>query len=103
MKDSGLNFSDGSCQSVLLLSILPLLPSDFNTLESNPRMYCGLPLCTGECTRAARLVRSRALRLAFGKKELEGEDEQVRHEAAEGRRGSSSFGAAVAVADCDPT
>ena len=64
-------------------------------------MNCGLSLRTGECTRAARLVRSRALRLAFGKKEVDREDEQVRREVAEERRGSSSFGATDAVAGSD--
>jgi hypothetical protein len=63
-------------------------------------MCCGLSLCPGEWTRAARLVKSRALRLAFGKKELEGEDEQVRREVAEDRRGSPSSGTAGTVTDC---
>ena len=39
----------------------------------------------GECTRAAKLVRSRELRAAFEKKILEGEGDIDRREAIEGR------------------
>jgi hypothetical protein len=46
----------------------------------------------GECTRAARLVRSRELRLAFGKNDVDGEAEHVRRESPEDRRGSVSGG-----------
>lgn len=44
----------------------------------------------GECTRAARVVKSRELRLAFGKKEVDGEAGHVRREGAEDRRRSAS-------------
>lgn len=98
--ERGLKFSEGSCQSGPLHSTFLLFLSDLDNNESNPRMCCGLSLCTGECTRAARLVKSRALRLAFGKKEVQGGGEQVRREVVEDRRGSQSFGTAGAVDNC---
>lgn len=56
-----------------------------------PKKGGELSLCAGECTQVASLAESRTLRLVLAKKELEGEDEQVRHEATEHCRGSSSL------------
>jgi hypothetical protein len=94
MNDKGLKWSDGSSQSVATGSSI---------LREELRSWSVLPVpvaismsCTaglsgvGECTRAARLVRSRELRLALGKNDVDGEAGHVRRAIAEDRRGCVS-------------
>lgn len=85
--------SEGNCQtSTTRSSVLreESGASAFPLASAKPMLLEDVLLSTGECTSAARLVRSRELRLAFGKNDVEGEAGQVRRDSADARRGFDS-------------
>lgn len=90
MNERGLKFKDASCQlSPLRMALLSPSPG-LASVESRLKMRWGMSSGVGACARAARRVRSRGLRFAFGKKEIEAEDEHERREIPEDLRRSSS-------------
>ena len=88
--DRGVKSSEGSCQTSTTRSSALKEVFEFAFIflfaslvsKSLTRILSG----AGECTRAARLLRSRELRLAFGKNDVDGEAGNVRREATEARR-----------------